>query len=175
MFCLLHVTCMFTDASICTSGMLICTHIVNNLFIYLFIFEKRDHFQALCGVGCIDLMFNGIKILGVYYSYDKNLENQENFINLVLKIEKHLRLWRMQNLSVAGKITVFKTVAISNIVHLALVKVIPISAILDKIKKHFISKNGNRQIKQDSLCKDYENEDLKNVDITFKKFTMFLV
>ena len=50
---------------------------------------------ALCGMECIDLMFNTIKILGVYYSYDKNSENQENFINLILKIEKLLRLWRM--------------------------------------------------------------------------------
>ena len=33
---------------------------------------------ALCGMECIDLMFNAIKILGVYYSYDKNFENQEN-------------------------------------------------------------------------------------------------
>ena len=33
-------------------------------------------------------MFNTSKIPGVYYSYDKNFENQENFINLVLKIEK---------------------------------------------------------------------------------------
>ena len=43
---------------------------------------------ALCGMECIDLMINAIKILGVYYSHDKNLENQENFINLILKIEK---------------------------------------------------------------------------------------
>ena len=41
---------------------------------------------ALCGIKCIDLMFNDIKILGVYYSYDKNFENHENFINLVSKI-----------------------------------------------------------------------------------------
>ena len=27
---------------------------------------------VLCGMECIDLMFNAIKILGVYYSYDKN-------------------------------------------------------------------------------------------------------
>ena len=58
---------------------------------------------------CIDLMFNAIKILGDYYSYDENFENQENFINPVLKTEKRLRLWRMRNLSTAGKITVFKT------------------------------------------------------------------
>ena len=30
----------------------------------------------LCGMEYIDLMFNAIKILGVYYSFDKNLENQ---------------------------------------------------------------------------------------------------
>ena len=55
----------------------------------------------------------------------------------------------MRNISIAGKITVFKTLAISKIVHLTLVKVILISTIfeLDKIKKHIIRKNGNPQIK----------------------------
>ena len=43
---------------------------------------------ALSGIEFIELMFNAIKILRVDYSYDKNLENQENLINLVLKIEK---------------------------------------------------------------------------------------
>ena len=75
-------------------------------------------------------MFNAIEILGVYYPYGNNFENQENFLNLVLKIEKLLRLSRMQNLSIAGKITVFKTLAISKIVHLALVKAIRNSIIL---------------------------------------------
>ena len=74
----------------------------------------------------------------------------------------------MQNLSIAGNITVFKTFAISKIVHLALVKLIPNSVILDKIKKNFIWKNGNPKIKQDTLCKDYDNSALKKVDITFK-------
>ena len=63
---------------------------------------------TLCGMESIDPMFNAIKSLGVYYSYDKNLENQENFINLVLKIEKLLRLWKMRNLSIAGKIPYLK-------------------------------------------------------------------
>ena len=40
----------------------------------------------------------------------------KNFINLVLKIEKPLRLRRMRNLSIAGKITVFETFTISNVV-----------------------------------------------------------
>ena len=100
---------------------------------------------ALCGMECINLIFNAIKISGVYYSYDKNLENQENFLNLVLKIEKVLRFCEMRNLPIAGKITVCETLGISKIVHLALVKAIPILTILelDKIKKHFVWKNGN--------------------------------
>ena len=54
---------------------------------------------------------------------------------------------RMRNLSIAGKNTVFKKI-ISKIVHLALVKVVPISTILelDEIKKHFIWRNGNPKI-----------------------------
>ena len=48
----------------------------------------------------------------------------------------------MRNLSIIGEITVFKTLAISKMVHLGLVKVILIPNILelDKIKKFFIWK-----------------------------------
>ena len=119
-------------------------------------------------------MLNAIKILGVYYSYDKNLQSQENFINLVLKIEKLLRLSKMRNVSNAGTLTIFKTLAVSKIVHLSLVKIIPISTIfeLNEITKHFIWINSNPKIKEDNLCKDYENGGLKNVDILFKMITL---
>ena len=86
---------------------------------------------ALCGMECIDLMFNAIKILGVY---DKTFEKQENFINLDLTIEKLVRLWRMRNLSIVSINTLFKTLPISKIVHFALVKVIPIQLFLNLIK-----------------------------------------
>ena len=83
---------------------------------------------------CIDLMFNAIKTLGVYYSYDQNFEMQENIIDLLLKIEELLRLWRMRKSSIADNATVFKTSAISKVVHLALVKVVSNSVILKLIK-----------------------------------------
>ena len=83
---------------------------------------------------CIDLMFNAIKTLGVYYSYDENFEMQENIIDLLLKIEELLRLWRMRKSSIADNTTVFKTSAISKVVHLALVKVVSNSVILKLIK-----------------------------------------
>ena len=76
----------------------------------------------------------------------------------------------MRDLSIAGKITVFKTLAISKIVHLGLEKTIPNLIIqeLNKIQKEFIWKTRNPKIKHDTLCKNYENGDLKNVDIMYQ-------
>ena len=124
---------------------------------------------ALCGMSCIDLVSNIVKILEIYYSYnDKQI--QENFKRHIIKIEKFLLIWRMRDLSIASKIIVFKALAISKIVYLALVKTISNSIIqeLSKIQKEFIWKIRNPKIKHDTLYKYYENGGLKNVDIMYK-------
>ena len=125
---------------------------------------------ALFGIRCIDLMSNIVKILGIYYSYNEKLEIQENFKRHIVNIEKILRIWRMKDFSIAGKITVFKTLAISKVVHLALSKTIPKSIIqeLNKIQKEFIWKTRNPKIKHDTLCKNLKNGGLENVDIPYK-------
>ena len=43
---------------------------------------------ALCGIGCIDLVSNIVKILGIYYSYNDKLEIQEDFKRHIIKIIK---------------------------------------------------------------------------------------
>ena len=88
---------------------------------------------AICSMRSIDLVSNIVKILGIYYSYNEKLEIQENFKRHFIKIKKNSRIWRMRDLSIPGKITVFKTLAISKIVHLALVKTIPNSFNYTKI------------------------------------------
>ena len=60
---------------------------------------------ALCGVRCVNLYEDTIKILGIHYSYNKQLENDENFKKYIAKIENVLKLWRARNLSLEGKIT----------------------------------------------------------------------
>ena len=108
---------------------------------------------AICSMRSIDLVSNIVKILGIYYSYNEKLEIQENFKRHFIKIKKNSRIWRMRDLSIPGKITVFKTLAISKIVHLALVKTITNSIIqeLNKIQKEFMWKTGNPKIKHDTL------------------------
>ena len=62
--------------------------------------------MALCGIRSVNLHENTIKILGIHYSYNKQLENGENFRKCIAKIENALKLWRAGNLSLEGKITV---------------------------------------------------------------------
>ena len=93
----------------------------------------------LCGMECIDLTKNSVKILGIHFSYNRKIENEENF-KFVKKIENVLKVWRTRNLTVQGKITIFKTLAISKVIHLALVTNVPrvIIVQLNEIQKDFI-------------------------------------
>ena len=54
-----------------------------------------------------------------------------------MKTEKLLKLWRMGQVATEGRVLVFKSLAISIVVHLALVRDVPFSTIsqLEKIQK----------------------------------------
>ena len=53
----------------------------------------------------------------------------------IVKIENILKLWRMRQLTLEGRITVFKSLAVSKVIHLLLITAINL---LDKIQKNFI-------------------------------------
>ena len=80
--------------------------------------------MAVCSMESVDLTRDAIKILGVYFSYNINLMNKKNYCQAITNIYGILKLWRMRNLSIEGKIVVFKTLAISKLVYLALLTVI---------------------------------------------------
>ena len=58
---------------------------------------------------------------GVCFSYNKNLEQHKNFCKRIVKMENILKLWRMRQVTLEGKITVFKSLVISKIIHLLLI------------------------------------------------------
>ena len=68
-----------------------------------------------------DLRLNTVKILGINFLYNKKTEIDENFLKQIANIEKVLKLRQMPNLTLEEKITVFKALAMSKIVHLALI------------------------------------------------------
>ena len=85
---------------------------------------------------CIDLTEDAIKILVIYISYNKKLEQEKNFSSLIVKIQNNLKLWKLRNLTIEGRIVIFNLLVILKIIHLDLVTEIPTSIInlLNKIR-----------------------------------------
>ena len=53
---------------------------------------KKGVKMALCDMDCIDFMEDVKKILDIYFSYNKKLEQEKNFLNLIVKIQNILKL-----------------------------------------------------------------------------------
>ena len=70
----------------------------------------------------VDLTSGSMKILGMHFSYNKELKLERNFIGTVKKIEKLLGIWRQRSLTLEGKIVIFKTLAISKIVYILFIR-----------------------------------------------------
>ena len=71
---------------------------------------------AVCGMKCVDLCKDTIRITGAHFSYDKTKQDEKNFLETIPKIQNVLKILRMRSLNFEGKIIVFKTFAISKIV-----------------------------------------------------------
>ena len=101
---------------------------------------------ALCGLKCVDLTKTTIKVLGVHFSYNKTLQNDQNFLDTIVKIENLLRVWRQRNLTLDGKITFFKSLAISKIIYIAYLSTIPTYVLITlQFKMSFYgTENGRR-------------------------------
>ena len=83
----------------------------------------------------VNLKTNKIKISGVYFSYKRSLENDENYRRYVINTKKLLKLWRMRQLKIEGKISIFKRLY-NNGFHAS--KVIPLFLIKNHSRKNFI-------------------------------------
>ena len=89
---------------------------------------KKGIKMTLCGMECTDLRSDVINFKYLLFLQQK-LEQEKNFFNHIVKIQNILKLWKLRNLSIEGRIAVFKSLAISELTHLSLVTEIPTSTI----------------------------------------------
>ena len=80
---------------------------------------------AVCGMRCIDLSIDTLKILGTHFSYNEKLKEEKNFYKTVTDMQRVLKIWKMRRLTLEGKIVIFKTIAISKIVFQAFITTVP--------------------------------------------------
>ena len=92
--------------------------------------------------------------------------NKKNYCQAITNVHGILKLWRMRNLSIEGKIVlfIFKTLAIFKLVYLALLTVIPdhITDEVTKIQKSFIWHDSSPKIKHETLRMEFKAGGLKN-------------
>ena len=74
---------------------------------------------------------------------------QNNFITTIKKTQQVFRLWNSRTLTLEGRIMIFKTLAISKIVYLALITNVPkvIVEELQKIQKTILWQNSRHILK----------------------------
>ena len=60
--------------------------------------------MALCGMEYIDLTEDLKEIFGIYFPYNKKLEQEKNFLNHIVKIQNVFKLWKLRNLTTEERI-----------------------------------------------------------------------
>ena len=64
---------------------------------------------AVCGIQCADLVLDTIKILGTHFSYNEKLKEERSFCLIIANIQRVLKLWKLRNLTLEGRILIVKT------------------------------------------------------------------
>ena len=115
-----------------------------------------------------------IKILKIYFSYDKKLAEKDNFYSLMLDCRSLLNIWKQRWLSLAGKIQIFKSLITSKPVYVSTMTTVSenFCDTLQSRQKEFIWGERKAKIKHSTSTGDYRLGGLKNVDIPSKIFSL---
>ena len=165
---------------------------LNSLKVLLQTFEKFERVSSLklnlekseiCGIrvekgvqmafsGCkiVNLNIGTIKLLGVHFKYNEELAENLNFMETVNQVEKLLGVWTQRSLTLSGRIVSLKTSALSKIVYVASMVLVP-ENILNKsesIHKNFIWKGEKPKVRHSSIIADYTDGGQKDVHISAK-------
>ena len=116
------------------------------------------------------LVTSSIKILGVHFSYNKEIVDDKNFSDLLNSMRSVLNTWHQRYLTLGGKIQVFKSLIASKLVYIATMKTVP-KHVLDSMQalhRDFIWNSKKPKIKHCTLIGNYSDGGLKDIDLTSK-------
>jgi len=132
--------------------------------------KKNVFGESVSDLKKVNLSNSTVKILGIHYTYNQRLLVEKNFTTVVKKIASNIALWKWRCLTLAGKITVFKTLGISKAVYIAFLTTVPqeIYQQLEQIQDDFLWDGKRAKVAKKTLIAAYEDGGLKSVDIEGK-------
>ena len=75
--------------------------------------RKERAIGAFSQFRIVNLINDSVKILGCHHSYNSQLANDRNFCDTIKKILSVLNLWQTRDLSLLGRLQIFKTIGFS--------------------------------------------------------------
>ena len=87
---------------------------------------------AVCGTHCINLSND---TFNTHFSYNGKLKEEKYFYKTGTNIQQIWKIWKMKNLTLEGKIVIFKTIAMSKIVFQLFKATVP-EHIVNELKKY---------------------------------------
>ena len=108
-----------------------------------------------------------VKALGFWFSSDSNITVSRNYIDKVEKVKAMLSCWKFRRLSLLGKITVIKSLAVSQLVYI----LAPLQTNHKAIKEinvlfyKFLWDGKGDKIKRNVMINDFSEGGLKMIDI----------
>ena len=108
--------------------------------------------------------------MGIFNSYDTNLEEKLNFLDNLKSIKEILNLWKHRGLSLTGRILIFKSLALSKVFYASTMKCLSKQVVdqLNVMQRGFIWNNKKPKIKHSILVADYSEGGEKDIDIKTK-------
>ena len=108
-----------------------------------------------------------MKYLGHYIYYNASEAQRIEWEEKITKIKKLLNNWSRRNLTIFGRVTILKCLALSQIIHLMIVDSIPLKYFktIENLIYKFIWKKKNEKIKRSVLTENYEKGGIKMIDI----------
>jgi hypothetical protein len=115
----------------------------------------------------LKLSVEPIRYLGIWFSKDKILKEYKNFRHKLEKIENLLKMWKRRDLSLKGKITVLKSLAVSQMIF----PLTMLAASEDIVKEvetllyNFLWNGKPDRVKRSTMIRDISEGGLKMIDV----------
>ena len=128
---------------------------------------KANSEEKLCPEIELKWMRDKVKTLGVWLSTDPVITMKENYNEKLTKLKATLGCWELRRLSLLGKITVLKSLIISQLVYI--LSPLPTDqTVVNEVNNlcyNFPWDGKGDKIKRDTMISDYEQGGLKMVDV----------
>jgi exonuclease III len=120
----------------------------------------------------MELCKEEIRYLGIYFHRDENIMEYRNYRHRIENIRNILKMWMQRDLSLKGKVTVLKALAVSQVLYPLTMLSIPKWVIkeLNTIFYKFLWNNGVERLSRKTVQKDIVDGGLRMIDLeTFAK------